>query len=169
MRPTLRHDGFLHGAVITGSGGLQPPFQSRRRCIFKAIGRVVCGMSENGGLSPPLRARPVQKCAASSRKIHPTNLDASHPSRLTPAHVTQIGSLSSLPIWRSFPRKPRQPLALAPPPISVLVPQCGVEAGEYEVLLVLGSTSEPSGDNTTDDFRSWLSRAAGSAAAGLTT
>jgi len=50
-----------------------------------------------------------------------------------------------------------------------LVPQCGVEAGQYEVLVVLGNANEPARTNAGDDFQSWLSRAAGSATTGLTT
>ena len=53
--------------------------------------------------------------------------------------------------------------------LAVLVPQCGMEAGQYEVLVVLDNASEPARPNAGGDFQSWLSRAAGSATTGLTT
>ena len=53
--------------------------------------------------------------------------------------------------------------------LAVLVPQCGVEAGQYEVLVVLDNAREPARVNAGDDFKNWLGRAAGSATTGLTT
>lgn len=53
--------------------------------------------------------------------------------------------------------------------LAVLVPQCGVEAGQYEVLVVLDNAREPARTQAGGGFQSWLSRAAGSATPGLTT
>ncbi len=51
--------------------------------------------------------------------------------------------------------------------LAVLVPQCGVAEGEYEVLVVLNETRQPGG--AEEDYQQWLRRAAGSATPGLTT
>ena len=51
--------------------------------------------------------------------------------------------------------------------LAVLVPQCGVAEGEYEVLVVLNEGREPA--RAEDEYQQWLRRAAGSATTGLTT
>jgi hypothetical protein len=53
--------------------------------------------------------------------------------------------------------------------LAVHVPECGMEAGEYEVLVVLDNAAEQITAGSGADFNSWLSRAAGSATGGLTT
>lgn len=53
--------------------------------------------------------------------------------------------------------------------LAVVVPECGVEAGEYEVLVVLDNAGTQPQANAEEDFKTWLRRAAGSATTGLTT
>jgi hypothetical protein len=53
--------------------------------------------------------------------------------------------------------------------LAVMVPECGMEAGEYEVLVVLDAAKKSADVTGHSDGQAWLQRAAGSAVPGITT
>jgi hypothetical protein len=53
--------------------------------------------------------------------------------------------------------------------LAVRLPQCGMEAREYEVLVFVESIAPAKTGGGNGDFESWLKRAAGSSTSGLST